>query len=221
MIRKLIITTLLLTQVYFQLEAQEKKRTAPYDSLENYLEGDLNLYVGQDLYLKPKPRKLRKIGYGGFYIDHEGKKTKENNIYQCCQPGTDLKSNYQSIKGKMFKVIGIATGKGTNLKMKEYGKDPEKAYYLKLRRKDNKEELYYLYDGYEHKWVFIMNGFRQKSKELLIGKKYVLRGFHDVKDFNTDERMEFVNGETWTCVDFVLDKNMIDMVMLFKNDTGI
>ncbi|NQY68730.1 MAG: hypothetical protein HRT72_13530 [Flavobacteriales bacterium] len=199
--------------------AQDRSEIAPYDSLVNFLGGDMKSYIGQELYLKPKPRKLRKTGYPEFYLDFEAKKTKENNIYKCCQVGT-MVSRYDSLQGKSFIVIGIASGKGNSLKMREYGLDTEKDYYLKLKRKDNSDEFYVRYHGYEHDWQFVMQGFWNKSTELLVGKDYVLRGFHDVKDFKTKKPIPFVNGESWKCIDFSLDINMLEMVMLFENERG-
>ena len=218
--RIFLVTVLISTAISFNLAAQHAKRTAPYDSLENYLEGDLKLYIGQELYLKPKPRKLKKTGYQGFYLDYEAKKKdKETNIYKCCQVGTSV-SRYDSLQGKLFEVMKVVTGKGMNLKMRDYKLDPERTYYLKLRRTDTNEEFYYEYDGYEHNWLFVMNGYWQKSRQLLVGKDYVLRGFIDVKNYNTHKPVEFVNGETWKCIDFALDVNKLDMVMIYENEKG-
>lgn len=194
--------------------------TISYDSTQNFLKGDIYNYIGQELYVKGKSEGLREYGYDGFSKDYT-KSTLGNksNVYECCD---SYNSRYDSLVGKYFKVIDVVTTKGTTIPFIEFDKDYNKAYFLKLIRKDNLDTIYYHYDGYEHNFPFIVVGFFEKQKKEFVGKEFVFNDieFDGATDIKTGKIITNKSGQKWKCIDLTIEEKYYNLSLVFQNSLG-
>lgn len=215
----ILLTTLTVTITFGQITTTkvapktDQVDKTPYDSTKNFLEGNVYQYIGQELYLNAKSESLRKYGYSGFLLDYNNK-----NVYKCCQ---SYNSKYDELAGKYFKVLDVVTKSGTTVQFVNYGKDYDKEYFLKLERKDNGDIVYFHYDGYGFNFPFIVLGYWEKYKRNNVGKQFVLRYIKDeLLDMKTGEKIEFINGSTWKCVDLTIEEQYYSLNLVFENDKG-
>ena len=125
----------------------EATPSAKYDSLKNYLGNNVNQYIGQELYLTPLHKDLRKYGYQGFYTSSDDEyKINGENIYKCCQHGNPIESIYEELAGKYFTVLEVI----------KHPKDYNNKYFLKLKVKESGDVCYYKYNDMAYFFPFIV-----------------------------------------------------------------
>ncbi len=186
-----------------------------YDSLSNFLNGGYHNYIGQNLFLLGKNKELRKYGYEGFVIDRNYKKhgySDVSNVYKCKE---GYNSEYSELAEKYFKVIDVFKNEdalGVN------------QGYLQLVESISNDTLYYVYDGMrgEYKFPFIVVGFFEKQKKLLIGKEFVfcdeyLSSTHDIL---TGKLITNEIGQKWKCYDLSITKDYYQLSLLLTNELG-
>ncbi len=193
----------------------------PYDSTENYLELSPMKYVGQELYLKGKAESLRKYGYADFVLDYNKSTLGNNsNIYKCCE---SYNSKYDDLNGKYFKVLDVikhpkaTSGNSTDDYL--YGKK----WFLKLQEKESGDIVYFQYSGqYEHAFPFIVVGFFEKQKQLVIGQQFVFadKVLESSTDIQTGKQITITTGQKWKCTDLTIEEKYYNLALVIENSLG-
>jgi hypothetical protein len=216
----------------------EQTNKTPYDSTQNFLGKDVNKYLGQELYLIPMAESLRKYGYSGFCLDYTKDSKALSNTYKPIIPENksfielDLGggwTQHELIEGKYFKVIEIKKHPKAIENENLYG---DKSF-LKLEEKISKDIVYFEYDNqFEHSFPFIVVGFFEKQKALILGKKYVFadkvityRYFGDPNakpsvDIITGKQLTIVTGEKWKCLDLTVEEEHYTLSLVIQNSLG-
>ncbi len=219
-----ILTLILLSQFsYAQItttkvaEKKEEISTEPYDSLQNFLGKDVYKYIGQDLYLKGKFESLRQFGYDGFSLDYtKSTLSNESNVYKCCD---SYNSKYDDLAGKYFNVLAVHKHPKAEEREYLYGKK----YYLELKEKESGDKLYYEYDSqYEHRFPFIVVGFFEKVKSIVIGQKFVFANkvFETSTDIQSGEPLTNTPNQRWECTDLTIEEKYYTLSLVVKNSLG-
>jgi hypothetical protein len=168
-----------------------------YDSLENDIKYDVvGKLIGQELFVKPpKDEFYRNMGYSGFLINYKKSETEEDNVYECCSKHGHTK--YEALSGKYFKVIAAYQHPRLNENPSMYSQFP----FLKLKSKENGDEFYYFYPSKLSSDMIIL-GYFEKQKQLLIGKKFLMRNrrFGSYIDINTGKVINIKSGTILNCV---------------------
>lgn len=223
---KLVLTLMLAFATLFSwgqittTKVAEKKEDIPekYDSLSNFLGMNVNLYLGQELYLNGKAESLRKYGYDGFYTDYNKSKF-DGGVYKCCD---SYNSKYDELTGKYFKVLEIIKHPKATEADYLYGKK----FYLKLQEKLSNDIVYYEYDAqFKHSFPFIVVGYFEKLKKQAVGKKFVFgstdkRFGDDELDVKSGKTIKFELGEKWECIDLTIEEKYYTLSLLLKDDDG-
>jgi len=200
----------------------------PYDSTENYLDKELYRYLGQELYVNGFVRYSNNRGYRGFVKDYKKDARYNNrNIYKCCDD--DWTSKYDELVGKFFKVIEIIDHpKGSK------GLFGERCY-LKLQERESGDIVYYEHNGIlpegPSNFPFIVVGFFEKQKQLLVGEKIifsnkVLKTYDDnfntvpKTDIETGEEITIRTGDKWTCIDLTIEEKYHKLSLIVQNSLG-
>ncbi|QHT70174.1 hypothetical protein GXP67_27775 [Rhodocytophaga rosea] len=193
------------------------KVSQPYDSTRNFLGTDVNQYIGQELYVLPQSEDFRKYGYRDFVVDY--KKTfpdDKTNLYKLYNKST----KYEAVAGRYFKVLDVYKHPHADQDYYLAGK-----FFLKLQAKDTKEILYYEYDPkYESTFPFLVMGYYEKMKKINVGKNFILRGNNwwstgkTIKDLDTGVAVDLSKGDTWKCIDFIVDEKYYTTEYLLENE---
>lgn len=221
-----------ITTTKVEIPVVEKEKILLYDSTENYLDKDLYRYLGQELYVNGL--KNESMGYENFVKDYTKESYVGSNIYKCCQPGKNA-SKYDELFGRYYNIIEVIDHPSGN-----YGFRGERCY-LKLQEKEGKDILYFEHgDDYnsEEKFPFIVVGFFEKQKELLIGNDFVFtdqflmhysakdEGFVPLPNIDTGKEISMKTGQKWTCLDltileedYVLEEEYL-LSLLLQNSKG-
>lgn len=132
-----------------------------YDSLNNFLGVQSELYVGQVLTVIRRPDLLQKSGFKNFVKDFKKDIYDKKNIYTKSGKAKDYFTPYADLDGRSFLVLGEIKNNGT---------------FLKLRDIEANEILYYKYDyRFKHSFPFFVDGFVKKQSILNLGKRYYAR----------------------------------------------
>jgi hypothetical protein len=208
--------------ISFHLQAQitmtpvapeKETEIAPYDSLVNFLGIDYNKYIGQELYLIPKAESLREYGYRDLVKSPSGPTSGKTNVYECCD---SYNTKYESVEGKYFIVEDVH----------EDSKSKYSPYrYLKLKRKDNNDEVYFKYNPEsKHSFPFLVVGFFEKQKSLLVGKEILLRPFPEIEglnqkkaiDINSGEEVNLTSREYYECIELTIDMKYYEPALVLR-----
>ncbi|MEA3476535.1 MAG: hypothetical protein U9R23_08890 [Candidatus Cloacimonadota bacterium] len=194
----------------------EQVDNTPYDSTQNFLGKDVYKYIGQELYLKGKAESSRKYGYRGFLIDYtKSSSTNKTNVYKCCD---SYNSKYDELAGKYFKVLAVHK----HPKAKEswyFGKK----YYLELQEKESGDKVYFEYDSqYEHLFPFIVVGFFEKQKKLVVGQEFVFKDIvlKSSTDIETGKPITTKTGQKWKCTDLTIEEEYYNLSLIIQNSFG-
>ncbi|HMN05826.1 MAG TPA: hypothetical protein PKD45_08865 [Flavobacteriales bacterium] len=189
----------------------------PYDSIQNFLGNDVYKYKGQELYLKGKAESLRKYGYDNFVIDYtKDKLTNKSNVYKCCD---SYNSKYDELAGKYFKVLDIIKHPKSEQSEYLYGKK----FYFKLQEKESNDIVYYEYDSqFEHSFPFIVVGFFEKQKNLVVGKEFVFadKVLESSADIQTGKTVTTKTGQKWKCTDLTIEEKYFTLSLVIENSLG-
>lgn len=186
-----------------------------YDSLSNFLNEGYHNYIGQNLFLLGKNKELRRYGYEGFVIDKNYKKngySDVSNVYKCKE---GYNSEYSELAEKYFEVIAVFNNE-----------EALGVYqgYLQLVETTSNDTLYYLYDGIrgEYKFPFLVVGFFEKQKELLIGNEFVFCDDYlsSTYDIVTGNLITNTLGQKWECYDLSVTKDYYKLSLLLTNKLG-
>jgi hypothetical protein len=184
-----------------------------YDSTENTLEDHVEQFIGQDLYLKGQSQGLREFGYDKFVIDYTKSEFDKDNIYKANDNG--INSKYDSLAGKYFTVIDVIKDASTTGQ-----------YFLKLQEKEKKDIVYYRYETeFASLFPFITTGYFVKCKQMIAGKKFVVRGKNwvggDKKpmlDMKTGLPVsDFQPGGVWTAIDLTVEEKYYTLSLILEN----
>lgn len=226
-------TTLILLLIFFTnivssqitktkiAEKQELKEIL-YDSLKNYLGKDVYKYLNQELYLNEKKKSDREIGYYDFVLDYRYKGYDfKSNTYKCCS-GFKY-SKYEDLKGRYFKVINIHKHPRAEERELAFGNN----YYLELEERDSKDKVYYSYNASNGVgFPFIVVGFFEKNKKLLVGKEFVFANralktsTGNGLDIMTGKPIIIKTGEKWKCKDFTVEEKNYTLALIIENLIG-
>lgn len=193
----------------------------PYDSTENYLELSPMKYVGQELYLNGKSKRLREYGYADFVLDYN-KSTLANtsNIYKCCE---GYNSKYDDLNGKYFRVLDVikhpkaASGNTTDEYL--YGKK----WFLKLQEKESGDIVYFQYNGkFEDTFPFIVVGFFEKQKKRVAGMEFIFseKYLANSTEITTGKPISNIIGQVWKCVDLTIEEKYYSLSLILENNLG-
>lgn len=206
------------SQIKIASPSSKKEHKAQYDSLHNYIGGNILAYIGQQLYIKPKNESLQKYGYEGFYSQplndrkYIYKRTSDYSYF----------SDYAQLAGKTFTCIGISKRK-FELGMvppKIYGMDGlDNDYYYFLKLANANDTIYYEYTKYEHDFPFITLGYLDKLKKQYSRKLFILKKQPDniLHDFDNGNEVNLVPGSIWSFKDVILDNKYYNITLLFTN----
>ena len=203
------------------VEKKEVISTEKYDSLNNFLRKDVFKYIGQELYLSGKSETLREYGYSGFSLDYtKNSLTNKSNVYKCCD---GYNSKYNELAGKYFTVLSVIKHPKANESEFLYGSK----FYLLLLEKESKDSVYFEYDGkFEHSFPFIVIGFYEKQKKLLIGQEFVFTdrtlkvSCGGGSDIQTGKPLTIITGEKWKCTDLTVEERYFNLALVVVNSTG-
>ena len=161
----LLSTTIIYGQIKLSSQAEKQHEKITFDNSKNWQGEHYRNYIGQTLYVVPKPEQLVKYGYEGFY------ETPNGNIYrQVSEYIRNTKT--EALANKTFKVEDATI----------IGKDVLGNPNVFLKLASNTDTLYYNYDiRYEHKFPFIVMDYLDKLKADNIGKKSCLLKCPDKK----------------------------------------
>jgi hypothetical protein len=177
-----------------------------YDSLTNFLDGDnVKLYKGQMLYVPEMPEYSRELGYTNFCYDYQEPINNNFNVYEKGKYNT----KYSALAGKYFFCVNV-------IKF-------ENDWFLKLKEKGGKDFFYY---KHSNNFPFIVVGYYQKMKSILVGKKIVLRGKNWIEnsrymsDAVTGEAISFEAGSIWAIKNIGIDDKYFNLSALIENEKG-
>jgi len=202
-----------------------RKVVTAYDSLENFVKGNLEAYIGQDLFFPGAFERIKRYHYYQFYVHPD----KAGGVYAPEPRSSDIdegfsgrtKTIYDSIAGKYFRVINV---------LPYYQKYPMpgtegRSSWLQLVERKSGDTLYYLYDkDSPPDYELIVVGFFQKQERLLKGREYVIRGLNwhysgdTMSDIFTGKLVDFAPGSTWKCVDLVIEGGFYSPSLILEND---
>jgi len=200
----------------------------PYDSTENFLGKAVYKYVGQELYLNGKSVGLREFGYRGFCLDFNEYTSNLSNTYKPVQPEDESyikydlgggKSHYDSIVGKYFEVLEIIKHPKASENENIYGK----TYFLKLQEKESKDIVYFEYDiEFEHSFPFIVVGFFEKQKSLVVGKEFVFadKVLEISNDIQSGKVVTTKTGQIWKSIDLTVEEEYYTLSLIIENVLG-
>lgn len=186
-------------------------KTEKYDSTYNYPKGKIYSLIGQDLYVKPLPERLKIFGYRYFFTDYLKK--------QVYSPNRMKFSESKSLEGKVFRLVNIIAIDKT--KEDEFshieGLDHNKNYYLQLC--SDSETIYFLYNDAFSAYPFLSVGYFEgiKNKNLQKEFLYKKRDRNIEYDYKTGKEVLLTPLEKWVCIDVVLDPKSFDVKLVLKN----
>jgi hypothetical protein len=131
-------------------------------------------------------------------------------VYNCCE---GLNSKYEGLAGKYFKVLEVIKHPKADESKYLYGKN----FFLKLQEKVKNDVVYFEYDGeFEFNFPFIVVGFFEKQKKLLIGKEFVFADkiLEGKIDMQTGLNITFKTGEKWKCTDFTIEEQYYSLSLV-------
>ena len=158
---KVMKRALILLSVLFlyDISYSQSSKTTQYDSLSNFLGKDVYQYIGQTFYLNENGYS-KENGYRGFHTKAFWDRSNKKFIYKPFKADRS-KSDYNTLKGKCFKVIDVIESSEKN----GFGVP----YCLKLLEIDSQEIAYFQYDLFSDNFPFIVLGYFEKLKQLYIG----------------------------------------------------
>ena len=190
----------------------ETSKTATYDSTENFLGNNPQLYKGTDLYLPGKSQSLQKYGYDDFKDSPNfGVRYIGEDVYKCCSDQADYYSSYSLLAGSTFKVIDV---KKTD--------DVWYAWYLILQHKGDQSIAYFNYSPEaESSFPFIDMRVFNKIKQKTLNKCYIVKQ----DSFNDYDTIKSIDGEiidsiwsfVWKCIDVVIEERYYSLSLLLEN----
>ena len=185
-----LITT---AQVRVASQAKPKKEVVPYDSISNFPLSPHG-FVGQELFLLPKPERLRTFGYSCF--------KKEDGRYMSAVP-------YNRVAGHTFEVVDVS----------EKPSSIRSQIILKLR--DKNDDCIYYTDASDPdgQWPFLTLGYKAKYEAENKGKKFHLL-YVPHKDFNTGADIKAGRGSVWTFQEIIAYEDIGSIGYLFNNAQG-
>lgn len=189
----------------------------PYDSTANFLHKEPAQYLGQTLLLKGMPADKRELGYVGFILNYKKDDAVMNNnknIYKCCD---GYNSQYAPLINKQFLVLEVL--KNPHNKKDE---DPnfDNEFYLKLQELESGDILFYKYSSIaEYTFPFIVMGYLEKQKSLLVGNNYVFTdiALSEAKTINSQKRPTTTVGDKWKCIDIIISEDNFELSLLIQN----
>ena len=199
---------------------QRNLETKTYDSLSNYLSEDIYRYKNQELYLMPKSENYHKNGFEGFYVDYKvAPQVNNSNIYK----GDGMAvSSYNAIQGKYFKVLNVHISQPSA--RNKYQKE-KNSFYLELQEKESRDIVYYeLNTKFEYGFPFLVTGYFEKQKELLVGKNIIVGGENwnsketPMSDIRTGIPVSFERGSKWKCIDLAIDGRYFYLSLILENE---
>jgi hypothetical protein len=195
----------------------EKISTKSYDGSKNFLGKDVYKYRGQELYLKGKAKSLRMYGYNDFLLDYtEDSPSNRSNVYKCCD---SYNSKYNDLAGKYFKVLDIIKHPKAAQSKYIYGSK----FYLKLQEKESEDIVYFKYDSlFEHSFPFIVVGFYERQKKLVVGKEFVFadKVLKSSTDIKTGKTVTTKTGQKWKCTDLTIEEQYFSLSLVIENSSG-
>jgi len=181
----------------FKAEIKQTSPSGPYDSLTNFLGVNVQLYVGQDLYVNGVHEQLRKYGYRGFIKNYKRDyELNDGNIYKLDRD--EHNSSYDALVGKYFTVLDV-------IKKPDEENDINngKVFFLKLKEKQGGDIMYFVYDtAYDFNFPFIVVGYMTKLKQHYVGKKYT------------------IGDENWKCIDVAIEETYYKITVVLQNEKG-
>ncbi len=186
-----------------------------FDGDRNYLGEDVQLYIGQELYVKGRPRSLRE--YAG--MDAIADQTKRPNGQSTAHPriadSPSCQSYSDELIGKYFTVLDVIPGAGKN------------EYLFMLESMDDANTVYCRYDAdNEAVFPFLIVKYYETQKTKYLGKEYYLNKYFnryywkDPIDSNTGEPIDLKRESIWRCVDFVFDEEYYHLSLVLENTIG-
>lgn len=202
-----------------KVASEVKEVPKAYDSLSNFLEDRVKLYIDQELYLNKVSESLREYGYSGFIKNFKKSTTlNRKNIYKCCD-GT-YNSKYSELAGRYFKVLNVIEHPKAKETEAVYGDK----YFLHLQDKETKEECYFEYDSrFEHSFPFITVGYYEKQRIINQGRQFVVRGKNWISstspmtDINTGKEVSLEPGDEWKCIDLTIEERFYTLSLILQN----
>ena len=183
---------------------EEKKEEIVYDSLYNFPGKNLEVLIGQELFLKPKSETLIKYGYDNFLKDYKRSFVDKKNIYLKQKDGYN--TEYDSIESKYFKVLDVIR---------------DNYNFFKLLNTHNKDTLYYRISSLsESSFEFIVKGYFEKLSSTIKNQRFILKD--GIKALNDDLPINEMTKEPmfWKVESVTLEDKYYSIVFNMINDNG-
>lgn len=216
----LIVSLLLSTSIATFGQKSDKNAifpTAPYDSTANFLHKEPSQYLGQTLLLKGMPADKRELGYANFILNYKKDDAAINNkknIYKCCDGYNSL---YAPLTNKHFLVLEVLRNPH-NKKGESSSFDND--FYLKLQELESNDILFYKYSSIaEYTFPFIVMGYLEKQKSLLVGNEYVFTdiALSEAKTIKSQKKPTITVGDKWKCIDIIISDDNFELSLLIQN----
>lgn len=215
----IILQILLIPSLFAQKQNAILTQKLPYDSINNFVKGDLAQYTGQELWLKSLPENQQELGYANFLTNfkkfdnlNDGK-----NVYKCCD---GYNSKYSELENKHFYVEMVFTNERKDKSTREKVTDT----FFKLIEKSSGDALYYFIDPTmsEYTFPFVVMGYLEKQKNILKDRKFVFAEeiIINSKDINTRKAIKAELGSIWNYIDITVDKYTCDLSLIAKDKKG-
>lgn len=176
-----------------------------YDSTYNFPAEKIDLLIGQELFVPPKNKDLRKYGYDVFLTDSLDAKYPNDNIYAKIKNG--YSTQHDSVANRVFILKKIINPKAFRP-------------LLLLEDKENKQILFWKYKmSFESAFPFLVNGYLKKIENNYIGKKFVIREFSNpVKYINEGPEVEFGKTDLWEVKQLTLDYEYYSLAFILEKN---
>ncbi len=97
--------------------------------------------------------------------------------------------------------------------------------FIKLMEKGSNDIVYYEYDRnskYYYEFPFIVVGYFEKQKQLLIGQEFVIPDnlINGALDINTGKSITNSTGQTWKCVDLTIENKDYQICPIIQDSLG-
>ncbi len=210
------------SQIYSQISVtkvtEKNTETSPakikYDTTQNFLADNVDLYKGQILYLNNLGSAMKDVGYKGFSPGNN-----INEVYKCCSKISKFNSICDSLAGKYFRILNIHPHPQSKDNPDLYGH----VFYFQMIENKSKDTVFYEYfSNQESLFPFIRVPFFENQKKRHIGKKFVFSNscLKDQTDINSGQNVSIVTGQEWKCVDFTIEDKEFYLSLVLQNIKG-
>lgn len=185
-----------------------------YDSTENFIIENLEMYIGQELCFIPNLSISNYIVPTLYMSIEESQLESKGNIYHPEQIGLNTidlyRSNIRELYGRYFSVLDVVE--------KECLTQPK--YYLKLLDHSSDIAVYFEIPSTRSKFPFLILGYYEKLKSRITKKTLVANMFSVVRDLSNNRDLTVHEHTKWLCSKISISKVDSRLIYEIQNQNG-